>query len=190
MNFDDSKDELNTILGDSGNVTFSPEEKQRALTKAWRDPYVVRPVWDSSLTFTTTTYEYARPSGISVVMDIYLTPSTAENPEPIASDLWEVTGSTIRFNQTARNIIPNSTTLYVRGRYKLDPDTDTITESNLKEYVLSVAGYETLTLLGHKKANLFLKNDTTMGELVTLRRELKQDVADMRRSLPKYYENA
>lgn len=50
MDYSDTYDELNITLGDNDDVTFTPEEKARALKKAWNDPYVVKVVWDSTLT--------------------------------------------------------------------------------------------------------------------------------------------
>jgi hypothetical protein len=192
MDFADTEDELNITLGDSGSVTFTPEEKQRALQKAWKDPYVVKTVWDISLTYDSQTYQYAVPTGVTTVKDIYLSPSNTayDPPEKIASDLWEVVDGYIQFKSLASSIIPQGNTLYIKGNYKYDYATDTITDNNTQEYVIALAGYNTLTLLGFKKANLFLKNDTTMGELVALRRELKQDVVEARGKLAREFEAA
>jgi len=193
MDFDTALDELNTILGDATNTTFSAEEKERALTKAWNDPYVVVPVWDdSSLTYSTGNYQYALPDGLTALADIYLSLRGASQPmpEPISNDLWEVVAGNIQFSLAADYIIPNGYRLYLRGRYKLDPETDTLDTVNLQEYVLALAGMNTLTLLAHKKANLFIKNDTTMGELIGLRRELMTDVKEARTRLLKEYESA
>lgn len=193
MDFNDTLDELNITLGDTDNVTFTPEEKQRALRKAWNDAYVVTPVRNTALTFTLGTYNQALPSGITTVTGISLSPSntlTADFPYSVSGDLYSVIGGTIYWKNAANSVIPTGYTLYVNGNYKLDPDTDTITDVNMQEYVIALAGYNSLTLLGHKKANLFLKNDTTMAELITLRRELKQEVLELRGKLARAYEGA
>lgn len=191
MDFSTGLTTLDTILGDSGDITFSVAEKTRALTKAWNDAYVVTVGWDTTLTYKQGTYQYAVPAALSSVMDIYIsvTGSTQPFPSPISSDLWEVVDSNIQFHQRADFSIPDGYTLYIKGRYKIQT-TDTIDDSLMQEYVLSLAGYNTLTMLGHKKANLFVKNDTTMAELIGLRRELGAEVAEYRTLLPKQYESA
>lgn len=185
--------ELDTILGDASNTTFSVTEKTRAMTKAFNDPYVVTTVWDdSSLVYTQGVYQYALPETLTTLQDIYISPngSTQPTPEPISSDLWELVAGNIQFNQRADYTIPSGYQLYLKGHYKLDPTSDTLDTVNIQEYVLSLAGFNTLTLLAHKKANLFIKNDTTMSELIGLRRELLADVKDARTRLQKDYESA
>ena len=191
MNFDDALDELNTILGDSNDVTFTSSEKERALTKAWNDAFVVEPVWDSSKTYTSGTYQYALPDDLMVIKEIYISPAgdTSPFPDPLDSSLWEVVAGNIQFRPMADNIIPNGYKLYLKGSLKLTVD-DPIETANLQEYVLSLAGVDTLKLLAFKKANLFLKNDTSMAELIALRRELQADVVDGRRKLQKEWESA
>lgn len=182
---------LDTILGDSADTTFTPAEKTRALTKAFNDPYVVNPVWDTSLTYTQGTYQYSLPAALSTLQDIYISPSgsTQPFPSPIDNNMWELVNGKIQFRQRADYTIPNGYTLYLKGRYSVK-STDTITDPDMQEYVLALAGYNTLTMLGHKKANLFVKNDTTMGELIGLRRELLAEVKEYRARLPKEYESA
>lgn len=182
---------LDTILGDSGNITFSTAEKSRAMTRAWNDSFVVKTVWDTSLTYTQGTYQYSLPATLSTLQDIYISPtgSTQPYPEPISNDLWEYVGSKIQFRQKADYAIPNGYVLYLKGHYKF-ATTDSLPSVNLQEYVLALAGVNTLTLLSHKKANLFVKNDTTMGELIGLRRELQNDVRELRMRLPKKFESA
>jgi hypothetical protein len=191
LSFSDGLTELDTILADSSNTTFSTAEKSRALTKAWNDPYVINIVWDTSLTYTQGTYQKTLPATLTTLKDIYLSPtgSTQPMPEPISNDLWEVVNGIIQFNQRTDNTIPNGYTLYLKGNYKLTVN-DPITPVNLQEYVMSLAGANTLTLLAHKKANLFVKNDVTMGELIGLRRELMSDVKERRARLIKEYESA
>ena len=190
MNFDTTKDELNITLGDSEDVTFTPEEKQRALTKAWNDTYVVKVVWDSTLTFDSSVYQYTIPTSIDTVKGIYISASnsSSDNPEPIDSSLWSVIDGNIHFNALAGRIIPTGYSLYIKGGKKIDPDTDTLDSVGLQEYVIALAGYNTLMLLGYKKANLFLKNDTTVGELITLKRDLKDDIREARAKLLREFE--
>lgn len=191
MTFDETLDELNTTIGDTGDITFTPEDKTRALTKAWKDGYVVKTVWDSTLTFTIGTYQYAKPVSITTVKDIYISTSNntaTDPPTKIDKSLWEVVDGNIHFREAAYGLIPTGTTLYVKGNYKLTTD-DTLPTSELEEYVIALAGYNTLTVLTFKKANLFLKNDTSLSELIALRRELRQEVMEYRASQVREFES-
>lgn len=190
MDFDTTLSELNITLGDSDNVTFTPEEKIRALQKAWNDSYVVKVVWDSTLTFDSSVYQYAIPTGVDTIKGVYISASnsSSDNPEPIDASLWSVIDGNIHFTPTAGRTIPTGYTLYIKGGKKLDPATDTLDTVGLQEYVIALAGYNTLGMLGFKKANLFLKNDTTVGELITLKRDLKDDVREARAKLLREYE--
>ena len=177
-------DELNVRTGDSDNFTFTEEEKNSAITRAMNDDHVVNEVWDSSLVYSSGTYEYAYPAGVSVVNDILYQSSTYENPNPIDSDMWTTVDGSIHFR--GRNTFSDGTGLLVRGLYKYT-DTDTINETNLKEYVLANAQLILYTTLLNKRNFRFLKNDTTVSEIVATKRELEREVADYRRKLPKYY---
>lgn len=191
MIFAEALTELDTILGDSGDVTFTSSEKTRALTRAWNDSHVVNEVWDTSLTFALGTYQYTLPATLTSVKDIYISPtgSSSPFPEPLDPDMWELIDDKIHFSYEADKFIPNGYTLYIKGNYKL-LTTDDLSTVAMQEYVLAVAGVETLKLLAHKKANLFTKNDVSMSELITLRRELQQDVTDLRRRLRRSWESA
>ena len=191
MTFDETLDELNTTIGDTGDITFTPEDKVRALTKAWKDGYVVKTVWDSTLTFSVGTYQYTKPVAITTIKDIYISTSNntaTDPPTKIDKSLWEVVDGNIHFREAAYGLIPTGTTLYVKGNYKLTTN-DTLPTSELEEYVIALAGYNTLTVLTFKKANLFLKNDTSLSELIALRRELRQEVLEYRASQVREYES-
>jgi len=182
---------LNTILGDSGDITFTSSEKTRALTRAWQDSYVCNVVWDTTLTYSTGTYQYTLPPTLTAVEDIYISPTGTSQPfpDPIDGSMWELVNGKIQFNQAANNLIPSNYVLYLKGRYKLTTS-DSINDVNMQEYVLALAGVYTLNLLMHKKANLFTKNDTTVSELIGIKRELSNDVTDLRRRLRRSWESA
>lgn len=188
MDFAEFLSELNIALGDTDNFTFTTEEKTRALTEAINDPYTVKPIWDTSLTYSVGTYQYGIPTGMTTVKDIYIrTDNSVNNPTKIDSSFWEVIGTNIQFSPLTN--IPDTYGLYLSGNYKYTIS-DTITETNTQEYVLTLAQFRCLKLLGNKKVNRFLKNDTTMSELVTLKRDLEQDVINYRKRLPTSYQVA
>jgi hypothetical protein len=190
MTFAQGLTELNTILGDSADVTFTSSEKTRALTKAWRDTYVVNSVWDTSLSYTTGTYQYTFPATLTALEDIYISPTGATQPfpEPISSGLWDLVNGKIQFRSQANSTIPSGYVLYLKGRFKVTTS-DSITNDVVAEYVLALAGVYTLKLLMHKKANLFTKNDTTVSELIGIKRELENDVVRLRQSLRTSWES-
>lgn len=193
MDYSETLEQLNITLGDTEDTTFTPEEKARALQKAWNDSYVVNQVVDSTLTFTKGTVSQAIPATLTTVTGISLSPSnslTSDFPELIGTDNYDIVDGNIRWKNRANSIIPDTYTLYLIGNKKLDWNTDTLDTVNLQEYVLALAGYNTLSLLGYKKANLFLKNDLSMAELISLRRELKQEAMEYRAKLQRSFEGA
>lgn len=188
MDFDDLLAEMNITLGDTPNTTFTPEEKTRALTKAFSDQWVVSQVWDTTGSFDTTNYQEPVPADLTTIQAIGVKLSTSDFPEPLDSGYYDIIDGNIHWSANARYGLTNGTTLYALGTKKLTTD-DTITDKAMQEYVISLGALNTLTLLGYKKANLFLKNDTTMGELIALKRELEKDVREMRGGFAKRFQD-
>jgi len=191
MDYTALKTTLNLRLGDTNNFTFTTDEKSEALNEAFNDESVVSQVWDSSLIFHVNTFQYARPATISVIQDIYIRRSNTTDiePERINSLFWEVVGSNIQFKPPTNNTIPDGYTLYLKGKSKYTASS-TITEKNVQEYVLNLAQLHCLNMLGVKKALSFLKNDTSVNEIVAVKRELERKVAQYRQRLPRSFENA
>lgn len=186
MDFQDTIDAMNITLGDTDDITFTPEEKIRAMTKAWNDPWVVADVWNTAGSFSASSYQTALPSGVTVVKDIGVKPTTSDFPTSVASSYWNVVGSNIQWSDAARYGLTDGTGLYILGTKKLTV-ADTLSTEDLQEYVIALGSLNTLTLLGYKKANLFLKNDVSMAELITLKRELQADVERMRARFAKTF---
>lgn len=187
MTYAEAQDELNILLGDSDDFTFTPEEKQRALTDAWRDRYIVSKATDTSNTFTKTTNTYA-VTGLTTVTDVQY--NTTDNwPESLPSDAYSYSASTLTIDKDYRHIIPEGSTLTIKGNYKLTT-TDGITNEQQIEYMLALAHYNTLKLLGAKKTNRFIKNDTNMNEIIALRNALTVDIRNLRQGLEQSYERA
>lgn len=185
MTFATSKTQLNILLSNTTAFTFNDDEISQLLTDAWNDKYAVNPlVWDSSLTFDahTPTYQYAIPATLTTVSRIYLKRSSTDFPEPIDDSLWEVVGSNIQFNDRALQFIPDLYVLYLRGRYKVTVS-DTISDTGLQQYILALAGYNALRYLLLKKTMQFIKNDTSVAEIVAARRELYADMIHWRQQL-------
>lgn len=190
MDYDDTYAELNIQLGDSTDITFTPEEKQRSLQRAWNDSYVVSTVWDSSLVFDSSTFSYPVPTTMTTVKDIYIIRGSVQFPDPIDSDLYEVVDGNIQFRRDILSYLDDGDTIYVKGNYKINYTNDTLVTTNMQEYVLATAGYYTVTTLKYKKANLFLKNDITMSELLGLGQDLDRDRTKLRAMLLREFEGA
>lgn len=188
MDFNDSLDAVNIVLGDTLNVTFTVEEKTRALNSAWNDSFVVDDVWNTAGTFLSTSYQTPLPTGVTAVRAIGVRASTSDFPEPISLDLYDIVGSNIQWTAKARYVLTTGSTLYILGTNKLTV-VGTLDTTTLQEYVIALGAVNTLTLLAYKKANLFLKNDLSMSELITLKRELEKDVRDMRSQFAKVFQD-
>lgn len=181
-------DELDILLGDSDDFTFTPEEKTRALTEAWRDRYVVQPA-SATTTYDNTVRAYTF-TGVDVIRELQY--NTADSwPRSLPGDAWELIDGSVYIDFNYRHTIPHGSTLTAIGRLKLDiADDITDTNTNLIEYVLTIAHYNTLKLLGAKKTNRFIKNDTNMNEIIALRRDLQSDIQQKRQSLARNFERS
>lgn len=179
--------QLNIRIGDTDNFTFTAEEKQQAILEAYNDDYVVSQEWDDSLTFSSSSYEYTNP--LTSLQDIYIRPDNGtDEPEPISSGLWEVVDDKIHFKKGS-DIIPDGATLYLKGKTKYT-STDDIIETSLQEYILSLAQLILYRMLGTKKAFRFIKNDTSVSEIIGLKRELEREVQRYRNRQPVSFESA
>lgn len=190
MDFADTLEDLNITIGDSQDVTFTPEEKLRALQRAWNDSYVVKTVWDDSTIFDSTVFDYQIPSGITTVKDIYIVRGGVQFPDSIESDLYEVVDGFIQFTSGILRYVANGDVIYIKGNYKLDYNSDTLDTTNLQEYVIATAGFNTITLLKYKKANLFVKNDISVAELTQIGMDLDQQRTKLRAMLNREFQGA
>lgn len=179
MTYAQAQDDLNIILDDSDDFTFTVEQKQRALTKAWNDPYNVSLVTDSSQTYDQNTYTYTKPTSMDYVKGIYYITSSEPYPVRLDAGLYEVIDSNILFTPEGRYVVPQSATLFIRGVKQLTTSDDLA--SDREEYVLMVAQYNLLGMLLTKKINKFLKNDTTANELMASKESLRKDITEWRR---------
>ena len=182
MNFAAFLTALNLILGDTNNFALSTDQKTQNLTTAFQDQYAILPVWDNSLTFSINAYQYAIPSDITSISDVYLERDVSQFPEYIGRDLWEVIGSNLQFNNMAHWTIPDTYPLWLKGYYKVKT-TDTINDVALQNYILALAGWISLRNLTYTKINSFLRNDTTVQELIATRKEMYSDLLEYRRQI-------
>jgi hypothetical protein len=179
MTYTESQALLDIDLNDNDNFTFTVEEKQSALRQAWDDPFNVSAVWDESLLYDQSTYQYTIPATVEFIKAIYYKTSSEPFPVRLSSGACEHVGSNIYFTPEARYTVPQGATLVIRGAKQLTT-ADTVAD-NKKEYVLKVARYNLLSMLGGKKVNKFLQNDTTTAEIMAMRQALEKEIAQMRK---------
>lgn len=179
MTYAEAQSELNITLDDNDNFTFTPEQKQRALTKAWNDPYNVSIVTDSSQTYDQSVYAYTKPTTIDYVKGLYYTTTSEPYPVRLDAGLYEVVASAINITPEGRYVIPHGATIIVRGSKQLTTSNDLANDR--VEYILAVAQYNLFNSLLARKINKFLKNDTTANELMAAKESLRKDIAEWRR---------
>ncbi len=179
MDFATALENLNIDLNDTDNFTFTAEEKTRALEEAWRDAYNTASVWDETTTYSTSTYSYAIPASIKVVKGLYYKEASTSFPTPIGSDAWELVNGYVKISPEYQYTFADGSTLVFKGTKQV-ATTDSLAEDRI-EYILKLAHLNTLRRLGAQKANRFLKNDTSMAEIIALRTALERDIAQERR---------
>jgi hypothetical protein len=67
---------------------------------------------------------------------------------------------------------------------------DNLPTENLINYVLSLAAYVLLKRLQLKYTFQFLKNDTSMADIINARRDMQQDVLTYKQALLREFEGA
>lgn len=182
--------ELATLLSDTLSQV-SDDRLVSAVTQAWRDPWVCNQIWDdTSLIFSMNVFKYDIPVGITTIDALYIKRSSFVFPEEIGSELWEVIDGQIIFNKNAVLRIPDGFTVQIRGRYKLT-DTDSIAATNMpmQNYIVNLAAWIVLKQVGFSRVLAFLKNDTSMSELIAFRNLIEQDMLKYRSQLQLAYVN-
>ena len=130
--------ELNVRLGDSDNFTFTSDEKSSALTEATNDTYVNEEAYDSSLTYTSTTWQYTIPTGVTNVQELEMSYSgSTDAPQRVPKDAWEIVNGKIHIDRNYRDILSEGATIYVKGLNKITTS-DTVTNVGLQEYILNL----------------------------------------------------
>lgn len=162
--FADALTQLKLLTSQTGNFTFTDDELTQALQTAWLDDFTCKVVWDSSLSFTTGTWQYAIPTGVDVVQDLYYEKSTTDYPERLDTSLYEIVNGNIQFNPRADKWLITGMSLFVRGRTKLAL-TDSLTTTQLINYVIYTAANILLEQLMLKQAFVFLRNDTSSADI-------------------------
>lgn len=184
MDFATALSTLNDELGDGNNFALTATEKTRALTRAWNDPYAVEEALNESLTYDDAEDRYTIPgSAITNVIHIWQkSDSSSDFKQEVPHDAFKIIDGTIQFKDKYRYLLQDSFTLFLHGWFK-PTTTDSLSTVKVQEYVLKLAQLNALNILFNKRTFKFLKNDTSVAEIVAQKRELERDVADYRRQM-------
>lgn len=198
LSFANALIQLKTLTSQTANFTFTNDELTAALTTAWQDSFVVTTVWDQTLTYVTGTWQYTVPATLTSVKEIYIilpdftpetTPGTStQYPGRVDKSLWEVVAGKIQFAQDAQNYIGSNHTLYLKGNYRLTTS-DTLPTVNLINYVLWLAANTLMNQLLLKSAFVFLRNDTTIGEIVAAQKITEGQMLQYKQRLAREFES-
>ncbi|MCK9463780.1 MAG: hypothetical protein M0R80_29525 [Proteobacteria bacterium] len=147
---------LKIMVRDTTDTKWTSSEKTEAVTDAMYDPALATIVEDETLTVVADQQDYAIPSTIDVLGDVYLKDSDGIKAR-LSGDNWEQINTTLRFR-----LYPDTGTLVLVG-YK---HATTITDDrvNLVMYLSVKKLYE---MLLNKLLSGFLVNDMTMAEVMT-----------------------
>lgn len=169
--------ELDTNIGDGTDFTFTNAEKTAALTDAFNDEYVGKITRDTSLTTGSQQQAYTLPDAISYPTDVFIDVLGDGYGEKVDQNAWDVIDGSLRFTLSHKYILP-SKTIILYGWQKFDTD-DSIPHT-LKNYVLALATRNLITQLMMKKTFRFIKNDTTMAEIVAAKNDAENIILQFR----------
>jgi hypothetical protein len=189
LTFAQTLTELKTLTSQTTNFTFADTELTQALQEAWGNTYVCKSLLDSTTSFVAGTYSYAVPAALTTVTDIFIKPTSTDPMTRISADLYTVINGTIIFLDNVSNWLNDTYTLYIKGRVKLTTS-DSLTTVNQVNYVTSLAAYLLLKRLSYKMTFQFLKNDTSMSDIINARRDMQSDVLTYKQALLREFESA
>lgn len=187
MNYDELYDALNLMLGDTNNFALTTEQKQLCLTQAFKDQYVVEQVSDATLVFSNSSNEYPIPVGITTITDISYANSSSDFPDSVDNTLWDTAEGNLTFSNRARSYLSDGYGFTVKGWKKLTI-LDTVNDEAVQNYILALAAYNCLRNIGYTKIMKFVRNDTTVSEIIGMRREFERDVQNYRKQLQQAYQ--
>jgi hypothetical protein len=195
LTFANALTQLKLMTTQTANFTFTNDELTQALTIAWQDSFAGNIVWDSSVQYVMGTYQYAIPATLTTVREIYivkpetnLTGAGGNYPEPISQDLYDIVNGKIQFRQIMQNFVGNSVTLYLKGFYSLTVNDNLITDNQVN-YVLHLAAYSLLRSLLLKRVFVFLRNDTTTGDIKLATDIMRNEVLTYKQRLLREFES-
>jgi len=187
--FADALTQLSLLTSQEANFTFTADELTRALQEAWNNTYVVDVVWDSSLVYSDTQWQYTIPSTVTTVRELFYQKTTTDNPEPLSPELYDIINGNIQFRPVATRWLITGMTIYIKGVTKLTTD-DELDTQNLINYVIYLAAEALISGLIFKSMFVFLRNDTTMADIVRALGVIEGKVLRYKQALLREFESA
>jgi hypothetical protein len=155
---------LSVLIRDPTNSTWSQIEVGEALAEAVdNDQWLLQKRRDTTLTSIAGQSIYPLPSGFVSVDEMAIDFYNDGFGLPIDRTSWDTDDDNIYFQRRVKNL-PAGHTLIITGLYKLT-STDVI-PPRYQNYVLHLAAISLLEMLTFSKTGKFLKNDTTMAEIM------------------------
>lgn len=184
-----SSDELlarmNTQLRDPADNAFSEAEKLEALTQAVEDDYVYVITEDSTLTTVYHRRQYTQlDSSYTSILDAGIDLEGFGFPKPLPGEAYTFVDGNLNITNRFKEL-PAGKKLYLTVAKKLTIN-DEIPDSHVG-YVLNLAVANCAQFLVNIKLNRFLKNDTTMAELVQAINAAQSKAQTLRRTLQNKY---
>ena len=179
LSFSQMLDRLDTKLSDSTDKTFTSSEKTEFLTSAYENVEVNFIGRDTSLTTVSNQYDYAVPATMTEITDIFVDTLGDDVGYAVPRNSYDIIDGYIYFSNTL-SLVP-SKTIILFGKKQVEI-TDTMPDF-LQTYVLTLAQIEAYEFMKNKYATRFLKNDVSMGELISSLGQLEQKAAGLRKNL-------
>lgn len=181
--------QLTLFTSQTSNFTFSSDELTQALQSAWNDTYAGKIVIDSSLTFAPGTWQYTLPATVTVVREISIIRVPGISPERISPDTYEIVDGVLTFNSLIDRFLGTTYTLYIKGFYKL-ATTDSLTNVRQINYVINLAAEILLNNLVLKRTFVFLRNDTTLSDIVRALQVIQGQVLRYKQAIHREFESS
>jgi hypothetical protein len=173
---------LDIWLDDADDFAFTDAQKAEGYNSVVNDdPYVYKIVTDTTLTTAANTPTYTPATAYDGILRISIDVNGDGYPIPVDRSAWDYVDGTIRFNYLYKGL-PASKTIHLKAKKKLDADTDSI-PTNLQGYVLHRATANMLGILTSRKTGRFLRNDTTMGEILQKKSDHEAHAAQLAKRL-------
>jgi hypothetical protein len=186
--FTDALTQLKLLTSQGNNFAFTDDELTQALTEAWNDTNVGRKVTDSSVSFVMGTFTYSKPATLDTISAIWVQYATGEPKRKLDRHLYTFpTDGTFEFIDDSRRWLQDNLTLYLVGRHKLTTD-DSLDTTALVNYVLNWAAFLLLNRLALKYAFSFLKNDTSMSDILNARNAFQSNALMYKQALQREFE--
>lgn len=161
----DIRSRMDLELRDVSNLAFTADEKNEAYQRAIDDEAVYVVIEDEDQTFSSGTRGIELDDSYKAVLSVQVDWANDGFPTPIKGDWWSYNenAKTLNFSRRAMNI-PDGTPLFITVAQKLTATDDV--PDYLVAYVMNLAISYCAEFLSNVKVNRFLKNDTTMGDLI------------------------